>query len=428
MQDQKTVVVIGGGIVGLSCAYFARRAGYRVRVIDPSIEDRRASFGNAGILAVCETLPLATPALLRQLPSLLLSRDSPLQIRWRYLPALAPWLLRFARSTARGSFTRSALALNAILQAALDAHVQLAAACSAMDLLVPTGWIKAYQSEDAYCSQSEDRAVLADWGVAMQPLGRSDIDALAPGFADVFAKATLFTDCQQVKNPGEYVARIAQACAMQGVEFIRDTATGFAFTNGRATAVRVTDRVIEGDVFVIACGAWSKHLASEIGESVPLDTERGYHVMLDTGYRTLLRAPLFWHEKSVVFSQLDYGLRMTSSVEFAGLDAPPRYRSIDRTLAAIGGVVPALAELTVESRWLGFRPSMPDSVPVIGASARHPNCFLAFGHGHLGLTLGPQTGRLIVQAIQGGKTDIDLAPFSPSRFASRSSNGRPIAA
>ncbi|MEJ8798080.1 FAD-binding oxidoreductase [Trinickia caryophylli] len=419
MQHPKTVIVIGGGIVGLSCAFFARRSGHRVRVIDPDIASRRASFGNAGVLAVCETFPLATPALLRQLPSLLLSRDSPLQIRWRYIPVLLPWLIRFARSSAREPFLRAATALSSLLQTAVDAHAELAAGCSATELLAPTGWIKAYQSEEAYRSQGNERSELADWGVAMQPLGASDIDALAPGFEGVFTKATLFTDCQQVKNPGEYVARIADGCARQGVEFIRDSARGVVFTNGRLSAVRLSDGVVEGDSFVIACGAWSKALAAELGDNVPLDTERGYHIMLDAGHRTLLQSPLFWHEKSVVFSQLDYGLRMTSSVEFAGLDAPPAFGNIDRTLSAIRGIVPALAELPVDDRWLGFRPSMPDSVPVIGPSVRHPNCFLAFGHGHLGLTLGPQTGRLIAQAIQGRKTDIDLAPFSPSRFGSR---------
>jgi len=345
-----------------------------------------------------------------------------LQIRWRYFPALAPWLVQFVRSSAREPFVNSTRALSAILRIAVDAHAELATACSATDLLAATGWIKAYQSEDAYRSQSEELAVLADLGVAMQPLGHSDIDTLAPAFERVFAKATLFTGCQQVKNPGEYVARIARACAAEGVEFVRDTITGFVFTNGGVTAAHATGRAIEGDAFVIACGAWSKQLASEIGENVPLDTERGYHVMLDTGHRELLRAPLLWHERSVVFSQLDYGLRMTSSVEFAGLKAPPRYQDIDRTLAAIQRTTPALAELPAKSRWLGFRPSMPDSVPVIGAAERHPNCFLAFGHGHLGLTLGPQSGRLVAQAIQGVKTDVDLAPFSPSRFASRASN------
>ncbi|MGG1943857.1 FAD-binding oxidoreductase [Trinickia sp. NRRL B-1857] len=422
MQEQKTVVVIGGGIVGLSCAFFARRAGYRVRVIDPDVQDRRASFGNAGILAVCETLPLATPALVRELPSLLLSPDSPLRLRWRYLPALLPWLVRFVRASAPSASLRSTLALNSILTTALDAHLELATACSATQLLVPTGWIKAYQSEQSYLSQSAERSTLADWGVAMRPLGRAELDALAPGFHGVFAKATLFSDCQQVKNPGQYVRRIAQGCAEQGVEFIQDTVRNFRFSGNRVTGAQMTDRAIDGDVFVIACGAWSKRLAAEIGEKVPLDTERGYHVMLDASDRTLLQSPLFWHEKSVVFSQLDSGLRMTSSVEFAGLNAPPRYRSIDRTLAAAKRLVPTLAGLPVESRWLGFRPSMPDSIPVIGRSTRQSNCFLAFGHGHLGLTLGPQTGRLIAKAIQGAQTEIDLAPFSPSRFSMRRSN------
>ncbi|WP_035878705.1 FAD-binding oxidoreductase [Cupriavidus sp. amp6] len=414
MSDQ--VVVVGGGIVGLSCALHARRAGHDVTVVDVGDVRQRASFGNAGVIATCEYLPIATPALLKAIPQMLFASDSPLKLRWSYLPALAPWLIRFLAASAPGKVDRAAEALKSLLSLSVSEHRRLARDADAGNLLRDVGWIKAYESEKAYSDLEAERRYLAERGVAMSALSADELNDLLPGLRNIFRKGTLYSDCIQVTDPGAYVARTQDACANAGVRFVSEKAKGFELTDGKVTGVRTADRHVAGTKFVIAAGAWSKVLAMQLGERVYLDTERGYHAMLKTGNRTLLRAPLLWHEKSVVLSQQLQGLRITSSVEFAGLDAPPRYETLDRTVAAIQQIAPEL-QGPIESRWLGFRPSTPDSLPVIGRAGKHPNCFMAFGHGHLGLTLGPVTGHLIAQAIAGQPTTVDLQPFSPSRFA-----------
>jgi D-amino-acid dehydrogenase len=219
----------------------------------------------------------------------------------------------------------------------------------------------------------------------MTRLSADDLADLLPGLRGIFARGTLYSDCVQVTDPGAYLERIAAACQSAGVTFAKGVAQGFTFEDGRASAVHTDAGPVRGDAFVIACGAWSKKLAEQLGEKVCLDTERGYHAMLKVSHPDLLRAPLLWHEKSVVLSQQAQGLRITSSVEFAGLDAPARYAALDRIVRSIVRAAPAL-EAPVESRWLGFRPSTPDSLPVIGRARQQPHCLMAFGHGHLGLT------------------------------------------
>ncbi|WP_233835732.1 NAD(P)/FAD-dependent oxidoreductase [Paraburkholderia sp. ZP32-5] len=413
---QRRVVVIGGGVVGLSCAFYARREGFDVTIVDPGVAEGRASFGNAGVLAFCEQLPLATPELIRELPRLLLSRESPLTVRWRYFPALLPWLIRFALSSSSASVHRAMQGLHALMSGALAAHQDIAHACGTADMLTHTGWIKAWQKAPSRTGSSE-RDMLADLGIGMRELSSAELADLAPGFDGVFEAATLFSDCYHVSSPGRYIASIAAQCQASGVRFVDGVVSEFRQERGAVRGVLTeAGSRIDADDFIVAGGAWSKRLAAALGDTVPLDTERGYHLMLDVGAAPVLRAPLLWQEKSIVLSQMEDGLRMTSSVEFAGLHALPRYEKIERTLAAVRNTVPSLADARINSRWLGFRPSVPDSVPVIGRSAQHRNCLFAFGHGHLGLTLGPVTGKLIATQLADRPAPIDLGAFSPARF------------
>ncbi|SOY77692.1 D-amino acid dehydrogenase small subunit [Cupriavidus taiwanensis] len=409
------VVVIGGGIVGLSCAYYARKRGFSVTVVDPEDDRAKASYGNAGVLAACEYLPVGTPQLIRAIPKMLVSRDSPLALRWRYLPTLAPWLLRFIASSTPGRVEQNALALRSLLQLSIAEHKSLASNVDANSLLREVGWVKACETEQEYQKLQAERDQLQSLGVRMAALSSSDIDELAPCLKGIFARGTMFSDCMQIRNPGAYLERIILACTTAGVKFIHGTVRDFLFSGQLAAAALTQGRVIHGGTFVVAAGAWSKHLAKKLGENVYLDTERGYHAMLKVGDADLLKAPVLWHEKSVVLSQQTHGVRITSSAEFAGLEAPPRYDLLDRTVNAIRDAAPALA-VPIASRWLGFRPSTPDSLPVLGRTSIRPNCFLAFGHGHLGLTLGPITGKLLAQSIAGDRPSVDLKPFSASRF------------
>jgi D-amino-acid dehydrogenase len=409
------VVVIGAGIVGLSSAYFARRAGFDVTVIDRGDAAGRASFGNAGVLAVCDAVPLATPGVLRQIPGMLVSPSSPLKIRWSYLAALAPWLYHYARSAAPRRVRAATDALASILSLASAAHHQIASAAHAESLLFPTGWLKAYESERTFQSGAAERAVLARLGIPFQELGSDAMDELAPGARGVFRRGALFTSCEQVRTPGRYVDAIAQACRDAGVRFVTASVSGFQSADGKIRAAITPSGLVPADTFVVAAGAWSKDLCATVGFKVPLDTERGYHLTMTHTDAPLVMAPLLWSEKSIVLSQYEDAIRMTSSVEFAGLHAPPDYRPIESALSAVRRAMPALSG-PVESRWLGFRPSMPDSLPVIGRAPGSTNCLLAFGHGHLGLTLGPVTGRLVAQQLCGSVPDIDLHPFRPDRF------------
>jgi glycine/D-amino acid oxidase-like deaminating enzyme len=409
--------VIGGGIVGLSCAYFARQEGFDVTVVDPDVAEARASFGNAGVLALCERMPLATLELLLSLPKMMMSGNSPLTIRWNYLPTLFPWMVRFALASAPSNVRRATQNLHALMSAALDSHLELSNAAGVRDMLDKTGWIKAWEKAPTDAT-SKEREILARLNVDMRDLSKGEISDFAPGFDGVFEAATLYRDCFCVASPGRYVQSIKNVCLALGVHFVQEKVTGFRFEDDLVKGVFLenTPGEIDGDKFVVAGGAWSKKLAQMLGDDVPLDTERGYHFMLEVGERKLLRAPLLWHEKSIVLTHMEDGLRMTSAVEFAGLDAPARYENIERTFASVQSTVPALSLTPVKSRWLGFRPSVPDSIPVIGNSAKHRNCVLAFGHGHLGLTLGPVTGKLVANQLAGKSPDIDIQPFSPSRF------------
>jgi D-amino-acid dehydrogenase len=414
-RDKGAVVIIGAGIVGLSSAYFARRAAFDVTVIDRGDARGRASFGNAGVLAICDAVPLATPGVLKQIPGMMVSPSSPLKIRWNYLFALAPWLYHFVRSAMPRRVQAATDALASILSLASATHHEIASAAHAEGMLFPTGWLKANESERAFKNGAAERAVLADLGVPIRELESDAIDELVPGARGIFRRGALFTSCEQVRTPGAYVDAIAQACRDVGVRFVTGSVSGFDRVDGRIRAAITSSGPIDGDTFVVAAGAWSKDLCAAMGCKVPLDTERGYHLSMTHTGAPLLKVPLLWSEKSIVLSQYDDAIRMTSSVEFAGLRAPPDYRPIERTLSAVRKAMPGLKG-AVERRWLGFRPSMPDSLPVIGRAPGTPNCVLAFGHGHLGLTLGPVTGRLVADELCGRVPKVDLRPFRVARF------------
>lgn len=412
------LVIVGAGIVGLSTALHARRQGYDVTIIDPDDAHARASYGNAGVVAVCEVLPVATPGMLKEVPGMLLSPSSPLSIRWPYLPRIAPWMVRFLKSSSAGNVDKSSRALASILGKASQAHQELASLCGLDAMLFRTGWLKAYETEKAFRNAAAERAMVARLGVEARNLSRDEIDALVPGAPGLFRHATMYPACQQIRTPGKYVEGMAAACRQSGVGFVAGHARSLQFRDGLVSGVHTEDGTVHGDQFVIAAGAWSRALAGQAGADVPLDTERGYHVMVDHAGSALFEAPILWGEKSIVMSQFADAVRITSSVEFAGLQAPPRYRKIERLLQEVRTAIPKLSG-TLSSKWLGFRPSMPDSLPVIGRSPTARNCHFAFGHGHLGLTLGPVTGKLVVQALGDARPDIDLAPFAPTRFENR---------
>jgi D-amino-acid dehydrogenase len=409
----RSVIVVGAGIVGICCARFLQRDGHQVTVIDPREPGDGASFGNAGIIANCDVAPIAMPGILRKVPRMLFDPHGPLRLRWRYLPWIMPWLWQLVRATGPARVEEIAAALAPLLARAEAAHRDLLREAGAGELLRHRGWLKVFETEEGLAETAAERDLMQKHGVRFDILGEGEIRQLEPGLAPIFRRALFFPDCGSVANPKRLVLSLAQAFAADGGSILHDSVTGFDLAEGRRAALTETGRH-PAEAIVLAAGAWSRPLAAALGARVPLDTERGYHLMFDAGEAQLSR-PTLWGEHYINLVPMEHGLRMTSGVEFGGLALPPDYRWVERLGGLARRMLPGLAA-EPRSRWLGFRPSLPDSLPVLGRSPRHRDVYFAFGHQHLGVTLGAVTGHVVADLLAGRDPGIDLAPYRAERW------------
>lgn len=412
-SGSRSVIVVGAGIVGICCARFLQRDGHRVTVVDPREPGDGASFGNAGIIASCEVAPIATPEILKRIPGMLLDPCGPVRLRWRYLPWIAPWLWKLVRATRAARVEAIATALAALLGSAEEAHRDLLREAGAADLLRHRGWLKVFETEAGFARMAAECRLMQQHGIRFDVLEEGEIRQLEPALAPIFRRALLFPDCGSVVNPKRLVLTLARAFAADGGTILGETVTGFDLRDGERAVLTKTRRH-PAESIVLAAGAWSRPLAAALGARVPLDTERGYHLMFDASAARLSR-PILWGEPYINLVPMEEGLRLTSGVEFGGLAAPPDYRWIERLGGLARRMLPGLAA-TPRSRWLGFRPSLPDSLPVLGRSPRHRDVYFAFGHQHLGVTLGAVTGRIVANLVAGRDPGIDLNPYRAERW------------
>lgn len=410
----RRIAVIGAGIVGMSAALHLQRDGHRVSVLDPCAPGTMTSFGNAGGIVAGAVMPTSTPGLWKQVPAMLLDPMSPLRIRWQYLPRLAPWLLHFLRTGSRAQVEIVAQALSPLVSRAVAAHRELARLARAEDLVLPAGWLKLYETQASFAAGAHERAQMRACGAHFEVLGPEDIRQLEPGIARGFVRGLFQPDSAFAPDPGglvrAYASRFVGAGGVVLPEEVRRVIP-------QRTGVRVaTDRSTHAfDAVVVAAGAWSGRIARTLGDRVLLDTERGYHLNLERGAAAELRRPVFFVDRRFVLAPMHDGIRLTSGVEFAGLEAPPDFTRIRRLLPAARSVLPGLSD-QVTREWMGRRPSTPDSLPVIGRSPGHPQVIYAFGHGHIGLTLGPLTGKLVADLAAGRPAELDLSPYRVNRF------------
>jgi D-amino-acid dehydrogenase len=412
------VVVIGAGIVGLACAAYLQRDGRKVVMLDPGGPGEGASYGNAGGLNGSSIVPVAMPGVLAKVPHWLLDPEGPLSIRLRYLPQLLPWLYRFVRAGRPELVRAQARALRGLLAPTVDMHRELAASVGAADLIQRSGLLIVYRSEASFAADADANRLRADNGVEIDELSEDELRQLEPTLSPAYTRARFISENGYVRNPLRLSRSLAEALVANGGEIRRERAEGFAFANGRVEAVFTATGRIPAAAVVLAAGAHSKPLAARLGEKVPLDTERGYHAMIKAP-EVAPRLPIMDAEAKFVATPMEQGLRMAGTVEFAGLEAPPDWRRARILLRHGQAMFPGLPRSVAEDRvslWMGFRPSMPDSLPVIGRTRRYANAFLAFGHGHVGLIGAPMTGRIIADLIAGRPPAIDLSPFSAARF------------
>lgn len=416
-QSSCSTLVIGAGIVGVTIALRLQREGRDVWLIDRERVAAQASRGNAGALAFSDILPLASPGILRQAPRWLLDPLGPLTIRPRYLPRLAPWLLRFWRASQRDRVRAGTAAQAALMTLSAAETPLMLAAAGASHMLRSDGVLHLYESVAELQASQPGWQARAEHGIAFTHLhGAQSIAAFQPGLSPAIVAATFVPDWSTISDPLQLTLALAREFERLGGRIGR--ADAVALSSGAAgvsVLLRDGPTIVAGRV-VVAAGAWSHRLARTLGERIPLETERGYNTTLPPGAFDLKRQLTFGGHGFVV-TPLACGIRVGGAVEFAGLDAAPNFARSAALLAKAKRLMPGL-RTEGGSEWMGFRPSLPDSLPAIGPSARDDRIIYAFGHGHLGLTQAAATARLVADLVSARPPAIDLAPYRPQRFGS----------
>lgn len=405
------IAVIGAGIVGTSAALWARMRGHRVVLIDPAPPGSGTSSGNACTLATYACLPVNDPSVLRDLPRLLFGRDSPLSVSWRHALRHPGWMLAFLANCRAARSRRIAGHLAALLAHADAGLNPLIEEAGAGDLVVARGQLTVWSTEEAAEGSEAGLALRRSLGVVAEELTGAEAKALEPGLALPVARAVLFPGARHVRDPEELVRRFHARFEALGGVTVRAAAREVRAMPDRVSVIAGVER-IEAARAVIAAGAFSGRIAGAGAARMPLGTERGYH-LLYAGEGQRLTRPVGWAEGGFYAVPMARGLRLAGTVEIAGLDAGPDPRRLDyiaRRGAELLGPLPAHT-----SSWLGFRPTLPDALPVIGHSPASERILHAFGHQHLGLTLGGITGRIVADLVEGRRPNLPLDAFSPAR-------------
>ena len=409
------VLVIGAGTVGLAIALRLQREGRQVTVIERKGVGAEASGGNAGALAFTDILPLASPKILRKAPGWLLDPLGPLALRPSYLPRIVPWLFRFWRASLPARVRASTAAQAALMDLSIVETDAMLAAAGATGMLRSDGVLHVYESEAELAASQSAWQARTDHGIAFTHLhGPRAIAELQPGLSPALVAATFLPAWKTVTDPMLLTLALARRCTELGGLLRRAEALALEpSASGIGVRLDGGPRITARQV-VVAAGAWSHRLARTLGERIPLETERGYNTTLPVGAFDLKRQLTFGGHGFVV-TPLSCGVRVGGAVEFAGLDAPPDFRRSETLLAKAKRFMPGL-ETGGGTQWMGFRPSLPDTLPAIGTAARDEHVIYAFGHGHLGLTQAAATARLVADIVFRRPPAIDLAPFRPQRF------------
>jgi D-amino-acid dehydrogenase len=412
--EKDPVVVVGAGIVGVCCALYLLRDGRRVILVDRGEPGEGTSYGNGSIITEEAVVPVQMPGVARQVPGMLTDPLGPLAIRWTYLPQIAPWLFHFVRASSPARVEEISIALRALLKGAMAAYNPLLEAAGIRDMIRRSGWVSVYETEAGFRSYQAKLELQRRRGVKLEVLQPEELRQLEPSLAPIFHRAVFYPDVAHTVNNFRFVQELAAAFRRLGGEIRRQAVVGFEQGDGRVRAVITDAGPLACGGVVIAAGAWSKTLASMLGSRPPLDTERGYHLTLPHAGADL-RLPVYSTERGFVCTPLEHGLRIAGTVELGGLEAAPNWQRAEVLYRNASRWFPAL-DRREESRWMGYRPSMPDSIPVIGPSPRHHNAIFAFGHGHIGLSLGARTGALVADLLSGRDPGLDLRPYRVDRF------------
>ena len=411
---RSSVVIVGAGILGVCISIFLLKKGFKVTLIDRDEPGKRsASYGNAGHFSPYASVPLNRPDILLDVPSMLLSSNGPLALQWNYVPKMIPWFIKFVKNCSKKNMMYTAKYMHQILDLALPAYDELFQDIDVSGLVENKGIIYFWTDKDLKSRELEIN-MRKELGVEQQLLKPDEIHDLEPHIKRIYHGGVYYPSARHTRNPRKILLKLFDLFLRQGGHFEKQNVETINFSSDNKPIIKTNLNSYTFDKAIIACGAFSKKLTDQMDENIPLDTERGYHVHFK-GHDHLLSRPVIFLNRGFGITPMEQGLRVVGTVEFGGLDNPLSKKRILNLVNNAKYLFPELSKH--QDEWLGFRPSLPDSLPVIGPSKNYKNLFYAFGHQHLGWTLGAITGKIVAGMINGENTNLNLTPYSSLRFS-----------
>jgi len=410
-NNKVKIAVIGAGIQGVCNALFLQKKGFKVTLFDRDEPGNSATYGNAGHFSPYASVPLNRPDVIADIPAMLASSRGPLAIKWNYVHKMIPWFLRFLLNCSERKMMHTAKNMHQILDLALPAFDELFEEIELNGLVENKGIIYVWNDQNLKSRELEIK-IRKELGVKQQLLSPKDIHDLEPNIKPFYHGGVFYDYARHTRNPKKILLKLFDNFLKKGGKFLKLNIKDINFDDDKPVIRSETQRFIF-DKLVISCGVFSKRLTDKLHENIPMDTERGYHVHFK-GFDHLISRPVVYANRGFGMTPMEQGLRVVGTVEFGGLDNPLSKSRIKNLIMNAKDMLDGLPEH--EDEWLGFRPTLPDYLPVLGPSKNYKNVFYSFGHHHLGWTLGAISGKIISKMIANENTNLNLSAYSSSRF------------
>ena len=414
MNKSLKIAIIGAGIQGVCNALFLQKKGFQVTLFDREEPGgQAASYGNAGHFSPYASVPVNRPDILADVPAMLLSSTGPLALKWNYVPKMIPWFLKFIKNCSKKNMMHTAKYMHQILDLALPAYDELFEEIDLSGLIEDKGIMYIWNDQNLKSRELEIN-IRKEIGAEQQLLSKSDIHDLEPNIKNIYHAGVFYKKARHARNPGKIWVKLYESFIKKGGKFLKSNIQNLDFDENKPVLRSETQRFIF-DKLVICCGAFSKKLTDKLFENIPLDTERGYHIHFKD-FDHLISRPVVFQNRGFGMTPMEQGLRVVGTVEFGGLNNPLSKSRIKNLADNAKYLLDGLPDHH-HDEWLGFRPTLPDYLPVIGPSKNYSNVFYSFGHHHLGWTLGAISGKIIAKMISRENTNLDLKPYSSLRFS-----------
>ena len=419
MENYKcnSVGIVGSGIQGVCVGLQLIKKGIPVTIFDKhdplSNEFKAASYGNAGHFSPYAVLQFNRPDILYDVPKMLFSSYGPLALKWSYMPKMMNWFYNYFKNCNKKSMLHTAKYMHQILSLSNDAYEEIFREIDTSNLVDKKGIIYIWTNKNLKSRQLEIK-VRNDLGIKQKLLSQKEVLELEPNLKPIFDAGVIYEDAMHAKDPHGILKEIFKLFIKKGGKFMQENIKYLQQINSNQTLIRSETKDYKFEKTVVASGAFSKKLTDQLGEKIPLDTERGYHVHFKN-MEHLLSRPVIFLDRGFGMTPMNQGLRAVGTVELGGLENPPSKKRIDYIIKCAKELLPQLSEH--QDEWLGYRPTLPDFLPILGPSLKNKNIIYAFGHHHLGWTLGAITGKIVSGIVANEKTNLDLSPYSSKRFS-----------